>query len=391
MKIKLFLFLLILIIPKVKALELSPDAKISLITCTPGNEIYSYFGHSAIRINDPKSGFDFVFNYGVFSFNNPLVFAWHFTKGETDYLLYGYRMEAFMQEYYQEKRSVYEQVLNITQSEKQVLFDALNENAKAENRVYRYRHFSNNCSTKVRDQFEKCVSNQLKYDNSKDSTLTYRNLVDRYVPGNTWSGFGIKIGLGMATDVKMTFSQKMFLPDYLSDDLAHAKVFRNGVAESFVMPRTTLFEAKSVMEGFSLTSPAIIVNLFLLVIIGLTYFEIKKGKRNFALDFVVFFSFGLAGLLLTFLCFISELEGTGWNFNLMWALPTHLIFAFLWLSPKQRPRLGWYLKLTTGIIAIFPAIVVFSSQTFHGLVLSLCLIMLLRTGRDFLAQKITVR
>ena len=132
--------LTLILFPKAYSIQLSPQAQISLLTCAPGDEIYSYFGHSAIRINDPLSGIDYVYNYGVFSFDTP-HFIWRFIKGETDYMLAGQRMASFIGAYREEQRSVYEQVLNISQTEKQTLFDALLENAKKENRIYRYRHF----------------------------------------------------------------------------------------------------------------------------------------------------------------------------------------------------------------------------------------------------------
>jgi hypothetical protein len=372
----------ILLFPKAYTAPLSTEAQISLLTCAPGDEIYSYFGHSAIRINDPKSGIDYVFNYGIFSFDTP-NFIWRFSKGETDYLLAGQRMVSFMEEYHEEQRSVYEQVLNISQEEKQSLFDALLENAKKENRVYRYKHFSDNCSTRVRDQFEKCVNHQLQFDTLKDAKLTYRQLVDLCVPGNSWNGFGIKMALGIPADKVTTFSQKMFLPDFLSKDMATAKLMKDGVGVPFVKPVNTIFKADPIEAGFSWTSPAVVVNLFLLIVAGLTFVEYRRKKRMIALDFVVFFSVGLAGFMLSFLCFISVLEATGWNLNLVWALPTHLIFAFLWLVPSLRLKLGWYLKLTTGIVLLFLVTMLLLPQTFHWLVVPACLSILLRSNIFF--------
>ena len=369
--------------PKAYSAQLSPDAQISLLTCAPGDEIYSYFGHSAIRIKDPQSGIDSVFNYGVFSFDSP-NFIWRFAKGETDYMLYGYRMASFMEEYRQDQRSVYEQVLNISQPEKQALFDALIENAKKENRVYRYRHFSDNCSTRVRDQFEKCVSNQFQYDTLQDTRLTYSDLVDQCVPGNTWNGFGIKLALGIPADKVTTYSQKMFLPDYLMNSMATAKVVKNGVGVPFVLPKTTLFEAQPIKSGFSPTSPAVVVNLILLVVALLSFIEFRRKKRMIWLDFLVFFSIGFAGLLLSFLCFISVTEATGWNLNLIWAFPTHFIFAFLWLVPALRPKIDWYLTFTTGIVSLFLVSMIFLPQTFHWLVVPICLIILLRSASNLL-------
>jgi len=368
----------LLLFSKVYSIQLSQESKISLLTCGPGDEIYSYFGHSAIRINDSQNGIDYVFNYGAFSFYTP-NFIWRFTKGETDYMIAGERMSSFMESYRQEQRSVYEQVLNISQTEKQSLFDALVENAKMENRVYRYRHFSDNCSTRVRDQFEKCVNHQLQYDTLQDTKLTYRNLVDQCVPGNSWNGLGIKLALGIPADKVTTYSQKMFLPVYLMNSMASAAVVKDGERVPFVLPKTTLFEANRIPSGFSLSSPAIVINLFFLFVALLTFIEYRRKKRMIWLDFLVFFSIGFAGLLLSFLCFISVTEATEWNLNLVWALPTHFIFAFLWLIPALRPKLDWYLKFTAGIVLLFLVTMIFLPQSFHWLVVPLCLTILLRT------------
>lgn len=386
----LLTFLTLFLLPgkSFSQLKLSPDAQISLLTCAQGDEIYSYFGHSAIRINDLKTGIDYVFNYGVFSFEAP-NFIWRFINGQTDYILQGQRMASFMEGYYEEQRSVEEQVLNISQAEKQSLFDALVENAKKENREYRYRHFSDNCATRVRDQFEKCVNHQLQYDTSKDRKLSWRNLVDEYVPGNSWNGLGIKLALGIPTDKITTFSQKMFLPDYLMQSMAGAKVLRDGVPTPFVLSQTTLFKAAPIKTGFGVTSPAVVVNVLLVIVAGLTFVEFRRKKRMIGLDFMVFFSVGFAGLILSFLCFISVLEATGWNLNLIWALPTHLVFAFLWLFPSMRPKLDGYLKFTAAILLLFLITMAFLPQTFHWLVVPICLMILLRSGSSlkFIAKR----
>jgi hypothetical protein len=364
---------------KVFAVQLSPEAQISLLTCASGNEIYSYFGHSAIRINDPQKGIDYVFNYGVFSFDSP-NFIWRFVKGQTDYMLYGYRMTSFMEEYQRDQRSVFEEVLNISQSEKQTLFDALMENAKKENRVYRYCHFSNNCATRIRDQFENCVNHHLKYDTLQDAKLTFRQLVDQCVPGNSWNGLGIKLALGIPADKLTTFSQKMFLPEYLSKSMAEAKVLKDSIYVPFVFPKTTLYKAELRQSDSILTSPAVVVNIILLIVAGLTFLEYRRKRRMFWLDSIIFFLMGITGLALGFLCFISILEATGWNLNLVWALPTHIVFALLWLIPSWRPKIVWYLKCTAIIVLFFLITMLFLPQTFHWLVVPLCLIILLRSA-----------
>ena len=381
-KLALLAVIFIALFPKAYSVQLSSESRISLLTCSPGDDIATYFGHSAIRINDPQTGIDYVFNYGVYSFDSP-NFIWRFVKGETYYILAGERMVSFMESYHEEQRSVYEQLLNLSQTEKQSLFDALIENAKKENRVYLYRHFTDNCSTRVRDQFEKCVNHHLRYDTLQDQKLTFRDLVDECVPGNSWNGFGIKLALGIPADHLTTYSQKMFLPYHLMNSMATASVVTDGKTTPFVMPRTTLFEAKTVVSGFSLTSPAVVINFLFLVIAFLTFTEYRRKKRMLWLDFVVFFSVGFAGLMLSFLCFVSILDATGWNLNLIWALPTHFVFAFAWLIPALRPKLEWYLKFTAGTVVLFLISMLILPQTFHWLVIPSCMIILLRCVIDF--------
>ena len=84
--------------------------RLSLLTCAPGEEIYSLFGHTAIRYENPSQGIDVVFNYGLFSFNTP-NFIFRFSLGETDYQLGVTDYEHFAAEYAFYGRSVWQQTL----------------------------------------------------------------------------------------------------------------------------------------------------------------------------------------------------------------------------------------------------------------------------------------
>lgn len=364
---------------RVDAQPLSPSAKISLLICAPGDEIYSYFGHAAIRVNDPLYERDIVFNYGVFSFDAP-HFIWRFAKGETDYQLAAYRMVSFMREYREDLRKVVEYELLLTPAEKSALYAALVENNKPENRVYRYSHFEDNCSTRVRDQIEKAVGGKIIYDQSTDERLSFRNLIDRYVRENSWGGLGIKLALGMPTDRITTFSEKMFLPDYLGKDFLNAKVIRDGVPAPILSPAEVLFDAPPVVQQFSITSPGVVIVLFSLLVLGLTILERKRGKRFIWLDILVFTSFGIASMILCFTTFISVMPSTKWNLNLIWAFPTHLVLAVLWFFPSMRQKLKWYNLLTSIVLLLFLVSMAFLPQSFHWLVVPLCLVLLARTG-----------
>ena len=67
-------------------LGLSDEAEVSLLTMLPGEEVYSLFGHSALRIRDDAAGLDRTYNFGTFSFDQPF-FLLRFLRGSLDYQL----------------------------------------------------------------------------------------------------------------------------------------------------------------------------------------------------------------------------------------------------------------------------------------------------------------
>ena len=152
----------------------------------------------------------------------------------------------------------------LTPAEKESLYEALVENYKPENRIYRYSHFEDNCATRIRDQLEKAVGGKIEYDTSGDKKMSFRNLIDLYLQDNSWSGLGIKLALGIPTDRISTFSQKMFLPDYLGNDMAKAMVVRDGISSPLTRPAVVVFEAPGFLHTFSGTSPVVVISFLFL-------------------------------------------------------------------------------------------------------------------------------
>src|SRR5688572_7827077 len=126
MKKILWLFLLISTVSKA---QLSDEAFISVLTCGPyQQELYSAFGHSAFRIYDPVKGIDVVCNYGVFDFSQPNFYL-NFALGNNLYKLGIEDYPRFESRYMYENRFIHEQILNLTNEQKQKLFAYLQRNA----------------------------------------------------------------------------------------------------------------------------------------------------------------------------------------------------------------------------------------------------------------------
>lgn len=365
---------------------LSPDARVSLLTCGVGNEIHSFFGHTALRIEDQRSGIDYTFNYGVFSFDAP-NFVYRFAKGETDYQLGVSRTRDFIAMYRHVKRSVVEQEILLEHDEIERLYAALIENFKPENRIYRYNFFFDNCATRIRDRVEEVLPGAVNWGDDPEPQRTFRDMVNQYVPANTWIDLGIKLALGMPADQVISDYQKMFLPDYVMYNFERATVERNGVETLLCGPPKTVYQAPKLMPSFSVFSPLgmglfVVVSLIVISVIGLV-----RKKHRYWIDSVLFLSFGVAGLILSFLTFISEHPTTEYNLNLMWAFPLHLFFGLILLKASWRQHVVAYYKFTAILLALFLVSIAWLPQTFHWMVIPLSLLLLTRSVFPFLQKR----
>jgi len=307
---------------------------ISLLTCTPGEELYSSFGHSAIRVTDDNANTDLVFNYGTFDFNDPGFYK-KFVQGKLLYFVSIDELNNFLAEYDYFKRGVTEQVLNLSCEQKQKLVAALFENAKEENKYYRYDFNYDNCTTRLRDMIEKVTGSPLQTTNIlPDSNTTFRNLIHDYLEkgGQYWSQLGIDILLGSPLDKKITNREAMFLPDYL------LMAFDSAAAgnKKLVTERNSLLPATVNRNDESFFTPVVVFAILFLLVLALSLLKQYSYPVFFKIfDFIFFLILGLLGILLLFMWFGTEHAMCKNNFNLLWALPTHAVAAFFLFSKKE--------------------------------------------------------
>ena len=307
--------------------------RISLLTCTPGTELYSTFGHSAFRVVDSTDNADLVFNYGTFDFYDPKFYN-KFVKGKLLYFVSIDSLPSFLAEYDYYKRGITEQVINISCKDKQKLLAALFENAKEENKYYRYDFNYDNCTTRLRDMLEKAVQQQLETKNilPKPGT-TFRNLIHVYLDrgGQQWSKLGIDMLLGNPMDKKVTNREAMFLPDYLLMAFDSSELNRQPVVQEKKI-LLNYFESYKTKSGIT---PFIVFGVLFLLIAALSFFTRNSWNLFFKIfDFFFFLMVGLIGVLILFMWFGTEHAMCKNNFNLLWALPTHLPIAFMLFSKK---------------------------------------------------------
>lgn len=321
--------------------------RISLLTCTPGQELYSTFGHSALRLTDSLTGEDIIYNYGTFDFDDPGFYS-KFTRGKLLYFVSVDRMENFIEAYKYEQRGITEQVLNLSCSEKQKLASALHENAKEENKYYKYDFVRDNCTTRLRDiVFKNANGSVITKDVRPGRGITFRNLIHEYLDKGHqyWSELGIDILLAKPIDKEISNSEAMFLPDYLLKGFDSTMIDKKPLVS-----QTEEILAPTVQSDKpALFSPFMIFTILFLLVAG---FSFVKGSEGFfsVFDFILFFLTGSLGVLILFMWFGTDHQACRNNFNVIWAFPLHFIIVFF--IYRKWNWLRYYFLTTTIILLI---------------------------------------
>ncbi|WP_372642989.1 DUF4105 domain-containing protein [Ancylomarina sp.] len=336
----ILLFLTLLLVQPasiVQAQETTDKTQISILTCSPGLELYSLFGHSAIRVQEPSKNMDVVFNFGNFDFNTPNFYP-KFIRGKLKYNLTVNYFKDFKAAYKRDQRWIVEQDLNLSSDSKQKLLKALWENYRPENRYYSYDFLFNNCSTLIRDVLQNEILGQVEYkDSGKISDKSFRDLLNLYMNETPWIYTGIHLVLGQPLDNKATNYQKMFLPDMLKIGFDQALITQGNQTTKLVGKENIILSEMAQQKPTPwYLHPLFIFGFISFIGLLLTLSSLKNKKRFVLLDVLVFGSTSLFGFVILFLWFLTDHQAMGPNFNILWALPIHLPLIHV-LFKKNRP------------------------------------------------------
>lgn len=317
-----------------------------------------------------------VFNYGTFEFGPD--FYMQFIRGRLLYSLSVERFDDFMYNYQLESRSVQEQLLLLNCTEERQLFQALLINALPENRNYRYDFLFDNCTTRARDMIMSHTHMPVKTQNILPYPQpTFRDLLHSYLDlgGQYWSKLGIDILLGIKVDKRVSNMQSMFLPDYLLKGIAATTVGQQPLAA----PPKTILQMPSPLNKNPAFSPGVIFTILLLAVAALSFTKKPWAiKAISTFDFAFFLLLGLSGILILFMWFGTNHTVCRNNFNLLWALPTHIIAAF-----AVHRKLKW-VQVYFTIVFIISILLLLSwpwfPQSINNALLPIVLLIILRSG-----------
>ena len=373
--------------------------QISLLTCSPDDgEVYSFFGHSAVRLQNKSMNLDVVFDYGVFSFDTP-YFILKFIKGDTDYIVINRSFQNFQNEFASRGVEVKEQIFNLSDEDVDKISQYLIWNIQEENRVYRYNFLENNCSSKIYDIIHDQLGERVTFapDTIKQ---TYRDLINEHLVVSPWYKMGINLIIGSAADTIVTDRQKVFLPEYLYRSFDAATLSMDSLTQKLVLEDNLLLKADDRNQNFKehivakkdiFDTPFYFGIIIVLLVVIMTIFCENKRilwiPRLF--DFVLFSLSSICGLIIVYLMFFSSHPCVGANWNLIWLnpLPILLIGAIFVGIKSRRKCILLYHFINFVLILIFFVGVYFMPQKFEIAFIPYIILLWLRSGYKLLRSK----
>jgi hypothetical protein len=308
-----------------KAQPLSDGAQISLITCTPGTELYERYGHTALRVFDSINAIDITFNYGIFDFNTD-HFYWKFIKGETWYQLGASSTPWFLYDYEIENRPVYEQILNLTPKQRESIWNALLINYKPEYREYLYNFVFDNCATRPYELIKSALGDSIISDYEGYTGETYRHFIRHYTGRHTWANAGINLLFGPKADRPMTSEQRLFLPE----ELMHYFQYAHTLDGTRLVKHSDVGSFKAIHTPWYATWELGLV-LYFLAVLAMSIIDRIRGKWSWWVELAAGIPFLVLLLIVAFLTFFSchPLVGFGWR---LFLIPlTHLCARLIYI------------------------------------------------------------
>lgn len=334
--------------------QLSEQSKFYLLTCEVGDEVYTQFGHSALRIVDPGSNMDVTFNWGMFEFSDdPVDFNYKFAKGRLPYYMDVSETKYFLGEYAYFKREVRQQELNLTFDQKNKIWELLEINARPENLHYQYDFFFDNCATRIRDVFENALGDGLKWGTHPEANEhTFREMIDVGFQSHPWLDFGIDLVLGYKIDQKVNNENLMFNPFYMEEIFATSQVRINGQMQNLVIAEEVIVPGVVRTEGHEgWFTPVAMTVIILIITLVFAFFRLNTLLRTWAS--ILFLFTGILGIVLFFMWFQTDHAATKGNLNLLWANPLWLVMLVLiWIKKWQSRLASTYLYLSLGMLAL---------------------------------------
>ncbi|MDR2343157.1 MAG: DUF4105 domain-containing protein [Spirochaetaceae bacterium] len=307
----------------------------------PGDELYFWWGHLGLIIEDELSGTSKFYDYGVFSFDNENFFL-NFAFGRLLYTSTASNTGDILRHYIMTNRDVTVYTLNLSAKQKESIMRAAERNILPEYRDYLYNHFSDNCVTRITNLLDDALGGQL-YGMAENTPgrFTLREHVRRHTYFSPFWDWLLSFIMGQNIDLPSTVKQEMFLPSevgrvlqtfYYIDDSGVKKPVTDSVeVVNISKGRPAVLEKPRIQWPYELClGSAIALALLLFMLMSKKYksWRVLHGLSQSFLGLV----FGIAGTVALFMAFFTNHDYSWHNINVIFLNPLLLAAVPLGLN-----------------------------------------------------------
>lgn len=353
----------------------------SLLTCAPGTAVYELYGHTALRLRNVDDGEDWVFNFGMFDFRRP-NFVWRFVLGQTDYYLGAMPFESFVRSYLKQGRGIEEQHLDLRPEETERLWRHLAYTNALKGWTYRYNFLYDNCTTRAVESIEQAIDGHIEWP-AIDSARTFRTIIHEFAAeASPWNRFGQDLLLGSDVDKPTDVRDQLFSPVYAADLMDGAVIVdAAGGRRPLVTGRHAVLPVRPEATESLWLTPMRAAVLLLVVVVGLSLWERRRGKALRWPDYPLMLLAGSAGCIVTLLFCCSEHPAVGSNWLIVLLNPLPLLYIPVkWRRERGGRTDGAYHKGVLVALAVFAGCSCVSPQRFPAELYALALILLIRSA-----------
>ncbi|MDR0527031.1 MAG: DUF4105 domain-containing protein [Spirochaetaceae bacterium] len=303
---------------------------IKLAVIGPGDELYFWWGHLGLLVEDELSGNARFYDYGVFTFRSD-NFISNFALGRLWYTTIVSNASDAIAEYVASNRDITFLTLNLSNEQKLEFLRLTENNIRPENRDYLYNHFSDNCVTRILNNIDTVLDGAF-YRAAKEQKgrFTLRGHVRRHTARHPFADWLLNFWMGQVIDKKISAKEEMFLPSEVerfasgfnyTDANGKERPLISKVEKAYISDRPPVLEAPWNNIPFAVCG-GIIIAFYFIFSIFIAKKDASLGLKLYGAGNAIFgLLFGIAGSLLFFMEFWTNHDYTFENSNVIFANP----------------------------------------------------------------------
>jgi len=336
-----------------------------LVTVGPGNELYLWFGHTGLILEERETGRAVFYDFGNFSFKADHFYR-NFAMGRLIYSSVGVSAGAYLNYITRENRDVTVQTLNLPAEKKVEMAAYLQWKVQPENNTYLYHHYLDNCSTRIRDLIDQALDGQLHEATDIPAGTDFRRSFRRFSGHNFWADWFLSFLQGRTIDRPIQVWDTMFLPRELMRQVSALTVETPDGPRPLVENTEVLVTAdgrsETPAEPVSNFLPAVLYGL----LTGLFLLAVQKGALSGSRKIrtlsrigtdLILIPLSLTGGLLYFMILFTNHQVTYENINMMVIHPLYFLIPVLQMHGRKKIaqtgiRLFWQIQSVLYLLMV---------------------------------------